>query len=165
MAILCRHCLRNIAFYKTGRQDGGPILKSEFWANVNGNFMDICVLEWCKLFGEEKGKHYWKNVISEPDVFFKDLLKDTNTTENGLKACKKEFRKYRDKFVAHLDSDRTMHIPHLGLAQKSTLYLYDYLLANEDDGEYFYGFPRNASKLYQHYLEMGESVYRKHKRC
>lgn len=32
-------------------------------------------------------------------------------------------RHYRDKFVAHLDSERVMNIPNLDIAKKSTFYL------------------------------------------
>jgi hypothetical protein len=60
--ILCNHFLRNLAFYRTGWRRGGvdqePTLRrkeSQFWVNVNGNFIDICALEWCKLFGDKKG--------------------------------------------------------------------------------------------------------------
>lgn len=77
-AILCCHCLRNLAFYKAGWRDGEFIIKEpyQFWTNVNGNFMDICVLEWCKLFTDKKrGKHYWGKVITDGASFFDGLLK------------------------------------------------------------------------------------------
>ena len=58
-----------------------PIFEGQFWINAIGNFLDICVLEWCKLFGEKRGKHYWREIISDPDSFFQELLNETGLTE------------------------------------------------------------------------------------
>ncbi len=55
--ILCCHFLRNLAFYKAGWRKGELIFKDQFWVNANGNFIDVCVLEWCKLFGDKRGQH------------------------------------------------------------------------------------------------------------
>ena len=40
VAILCCHCLRNLAFYKSGWKDGSLKIDGDFWINVNGNFLD-----------------------------------------------------------------------------------------------------------------------------
>ncbi len=116
-------------------------------------------MEWCKLFGEVRGAHYWKKVISTPDEFFGSLLNEAKVTEAELDDYIKEMRTYRDKFVAHLDSEETMHIPKLDVAHKTASYLYDYLLANEDEGGYFADAPRKASTFYQKYLKEAKSVY------
>jgi hypothetical protein len=59
---LCRHFVANLAYYRTGWTEKHRHLldyrNDNFWRVVNGNFFDICVLEWCKLFADEKGKHY-----------------------------------------------------------------------------------------------------------
>jgi hypothetical protein len=46
-------------------------------------------------------------------------------------------RAYRDKFVARLDAEPVMQIPTLRPARMSVAFLYDYLLAHEDDGGFF----------------------------
>ncbi len=74
VGILCCHCLRNIAYYKEGWRSGKLIFRDQFWVTINGNFMDICVIEWCKLFGDTRGKHYWGKVITEKDKFLTGLL-------------------------------------------------------------------------------------------
>lgn len=157
--ILSCHCLRNLAFYKAGWQDGKLIFKDQFWVNANGNFLKICVMEWCKLFGDVSGAHYWAKVISQPKDFFNGLLQGINITETEFNAYIKEMRTYRDKFIAHLDSDMIMHIPKLDVARKSAAYLYDYLLAKEDEGDFFLDAPSKASTFYQRFLKEGKSVY------
>jgi len=165
VAILCCHCLRNLAYFKAGWHRNELILKDKFWINVNGNFLDICVLEWCKLFGDLRGKHYWGKIITEPKSFYSGMLHELNIEESDLDTLINEMRRYRDKFVAHLDSDKKMYIPsNLTLAQKSVAYLYDYIRANEDEGDFFSDAPRKASAFLEDHFKYGKTVYNELKR-
>src|ERR1035437_6938167 len=137
VAILCCHCLRNLAFYRAGRLGSSLTFQGQFWINVNGNFLDISVLEWCKIFGDSRGKHYWRKVISDHAAFLNGLLQALGMTENELNAYVNEMREYRDKFVAHLDLEEIMQIPRLDVTKNSVSYLYDYLLDYEDEDDYF----------------------------
>ena len=47
---------------------------ASFWRQANANFLDMCVLEWCKLFGDPKGEHYWGRIVSDAAVFEMALL-------------------------------------------------------------------------------------------
>ncbi|MBI2059330.1 MAG: hypothetical protein HYT87_06105 [Nitrospirae bacterium] len=160
MAILCCHCLRNLAFYRAGWRGRTPIFGGQFWRSVNGNFLDVCVLEWCKLFGDERGKHYWRKVISHPDAFFQELLGEIGVAESKLDEHIKEMRTYRDKFVAHLDDEEVMQIPTLTITLKSVSCLYDYLLANEGEPEFFSDAIKYASTFYRRFLVEGEKAYK-----
>ncbi|WP_136524546.1 hypothetical protein [Geomonas ferrireducens] len=86
VAILCCHCLRNLAFYKAGWHNGKSKLKGQFGRNVNSNFLDIAVLEWCKLFADTRGKHFWRKAISGDVSFQNSLLAELGLTEAGGKA-------------------------------------------------------------------------------
>lgn len=159
VAILCCHCLRNLAFYNPGWRDGALLFKEQFWVTANGNFLDICVLEWCKLFADPRGKHYWGKVIADSAAFFDVLLKALGMTRHQLEAYVKEMRTYRDTFVAHLDSEEQMQIPKLHVARQSAAYLYDYLRANEDEGDFFIDAPDTASTLYTRFMNEGKLIY------
>ena len=166
VGILCCHCLRNIAFYMAGWRDGEFIPKkpSQFLINVNGNFIDICVLEWCKLFAEEKkGKHYWGKVITDVAVFFTGLLNSVGMTKNQWEIYMKKMLTYRDKLVAHLDDvdlEEKIYFPELNVACQSAAYLYDYLRSHEDEGDFFIGFPDTALSFYMRFLNEGKLIYR-----
>jgi len=163
VAILCCHCLLNIAFYMAGWRDCKLVTKEprQFWINVNGNFMDICVLEWCKLFADEKrGKHYWGKVITDRASFFDRLMKILGMTRDEFAAYIDEMRSYRDKFVAHLDLNERMQIPKLLVAQQRASYLYDYMRTYEDEGGLFTDAPDTASSFYNRFLKEGKLVYR-----
>ncbi len=160
VGLLSLHCLQNLAFYSAGWRESTLVFKDEFWVRVNGNFFNSCVLEWYKLFVEAGGKHHWKKVISDPDKFFSGLLNELKITETDFNTYIDEMKDYRDKFVAHLDENNTMYPPWLEVALKSASYLYDYLPAHEDLEDSSCDDHEKASTFYQHWLEMGESVYR-----
>jgi hypothetical protein len=159
VALLCCHCLRNLAYYRAGWRNRKPVFSDEFWKTANGNFLDACVLEWCKLFGDARGLHYWGKVITDSEIFFAGLLKELPVTESELDTYVKEMRTYRDKFVAHLDSDLVMNIPRLDLATTSVLYLYKYILANEDDGNFFYGLPSKGAGYFRASIREAKRQY------
>lgn len=160
VARLCCHCLKNLAYYKTGWHTSTDLFKEDqFWKIANNNFLDICVLEWCKLFGEPKGQYSWRKIVTDPQTFFGSLLKELKITEMDFNTYVKGIRIYRDKFVAHLDSERVMNIPKLALAQQSVCYLYDYLLANEDQGNFFPDAPSKAATFYECCFKEGIAVW------
>jgi hypothetical protein len=132
VAILCRHCLRNIAFYRAGWKRGRVRLRveREFWSGANGNFVDIAVLEWCKLFTEHKGKHHWKAIVADATAFRKGLRARLGLSGGEFGKYARTVLHYRDKFIAHLDDDLKMRIPILWPARKSAAYLYDHLLSD-----------------------------------
>ena len=160
IAILCLHCLRHVAYYRSGRNDNGDLIfRSQFWVAANGNFIDICVLEWCKLFGDKRGKHYWRKGLSDPTAFYNSLLDELGMSEDEFNEYITEMRTYRDRYVAHLDLDEKFDVPRLDITRKSVLYLYKYLLDIEDEGGYFDDGPRDASHFYEAAFEEGRAVY------
>jgi len=157
--ILCCHFLRNLAFYKAGWRNRVARRKSQFWVTANGNFLDHCVLEWCKLFADGRGKHHWRKVVTDQDAFLNDMLRTLRLTEDQFETYTNEMRTYRDKFVAHLDLDEIMQIPRLRIARQSVAYLHDYLLSHEDDGGFFPEAPSRAARFYQLYANEAKGVY------
>jgi len=69
-----------MAYYRAGwTQEHIHLLNSvnsrhHFWRQVSVNFIDLCVLEWCKLFAGKKDKHHWRNVVTDPETFKAKLL-------------------------------------------------------------------------------------------
>lgn len=161
VGILCCHFLRNLAFYVAGWRKGEFITKDQFLVNANGNFLDICVLEWCKLFGDSRGKHHWRKVITDQDSFFTGLLQSLKLTNVEFETYVAEMRTYRDKFVAHLDNETVMHPPKMRTARKSVSFLYEYLLANEEEDACFQDAPSSAARFYEYFVWLGRKGYSK----
>ena len=162
--ILCCHCLRNLAFRNAGRRNGSLILNEQFWINVDGNFLDVCTLEWCKLFADARGKHYWRKVVTLEQEFATGLLEKLAISQSEFDEYVKEVKAYRDRFVAHLDDDEKMQIPSLALIRTSASYLYDYILAHEDDGGIFIDAPSCSMDHYAKHLQEGKVAYEKARR-
>lgn len=157
VARLCCHFLRNLAFYRSGLRFN----KQPFWTDVSNNFLDISILEWCKLFGDVRGQHNWRKVITNQTAFLSELLRVVGQTEEGFDSYILEMRAYRDKFIAHLDNEDVMHIPRLRVARKSISFLYDYLLDHEEADDCFFDAPSDAYSHYKLYRLLGRKIYSK----
>ena len=137
VCLLCCHCARNIAYYRVGfvSENGTGDLKqrTQFGATVNGNMLDIAVLEWCKLFADRNARHHWKRVVRDDagqQRFLADLLRHAGIDLHGWKRYLDTTRVYRDKFVAHLDDQNVMNIPSLEVALKCVQFLYSHVQTN-----------------------------------
>lgn len=161
VAILCRHYLRNLAFYRAGWQHGKIRIDSQFWIVANGNFIDIAVLEWCKLFGDPGGKHHWKKVIVDRPSFFVGLLKHIGITKKEFRAYVETVLRYRNKFVAHLDEERIAHIPRMGVARKAVAYLYNYIIRQVEAKAYLPDVNLSACQFYAVMFRQAVSEYRR----
>jgi len=157
--ILCLHFLRNAAYYRSWNAAPGARKREQFWQTLNGNFIDICVLEWCKLFGDMKAMHHWSKCISDPKAFLPELYARTGHDKKAFETYRLEMRAYRDKFVAHLDELNEANIPDLQPALESVRYLYEYLLNVEDDADIFHDAPRTANARYQEHLREGRTAH------
>lgn len=132
--ILCRNFAANLAYYRVGRRPEYLHLQKRpesFWRVISGNAIDMCVLEWCKLFADPKDKHHWSRIVTDPAKFNAELLCYLGIDEAAFDKEIEVMRRYRDKFLAHLDSDEVMNIPSLEIAKQSVWFYFDYLVRNE----------------------------------
>ena len=160
IGILCLHCLRNAAYYRAWNAAPQIRRREQFWISLNGNFIDTCLLEWCKLFGDLRAMHHWSKVVSDPTDFLARLHESTKLDTAQFEAYRLEVRMYRDKFVAHLDNLNSAQIPRIQPAIDSARLLYNYLVAEEDDAGAFHNAPRSANAQYQNYLREGRAAHR-----
>lgn len=103
---------------------------SLFWISVRNNFFNVAVLEWCKVFADKRSKYYYQSVMRQ--YYHKDF--DINS-EIGIVECRlseavKIVRHYRDKFVAHLDDEQTMHTPEFCYMYECANSLYKFVALN-----------------------------------
>lgn len=159
---VCLHCMSNLAYYRAGWQKGALIPNgSQFWKTVNGNCLDQCVLEWCKLFGK-KDPHCWRKIVSNPAEFESDLLRHLTLDMGELKKFVDQMQHYRDKFVAHLDSDEIMDIPKLDIPKASTWFYYTHVVTKEAQQGEISGFEpyMDLTRYYELCEDEAKRVYR-----
>jgi len=158
-AILCCHAIANLASYRAG-WSGKKLTREEgFWRRVNCNFMDIAVLEWCKLFADRRGIHCYMNVLTDPKGFETDLFAHLKVSATDFETYCTGMRTYRDKFVAHLDDNPKAKYPQLDVAIESTKFLFRYLRTIEDSDNYLDGLPRNLDSAYRVVLNDAKASY------
>jgi hypothetical protein len=164
--ILCRNFAVNLAYYRAGRTPEHVVLQdfnlnrhANFWRAVSGNCIDICVLEWCKLLAEPRGKHYWSNIVSDPADFKARLLEYLGIDEAAFQMEIRVMREYRDKFLAHLDSDEVMNIPGLENAKKAVWFYYSQVVRYEATATDLIGVPSDLDSGYAEWECEAREVY------
>jgi hypothetical protein len=161
VALLCCHCLRNIAFYRAGWQHGQLRIRRQFWIGANGNALDIAVLDWCKLFADRKSKHHWKRVVSDHGAFLKGLYAALAMSEKEFRDYVRATLRYRNKFVAHLDEESIMQIPRIRVLRKSSAFLYNHLRA---DALHSLNLPDAPATASDHYAFMYRQAIQEHEK-
>ena len=148
-ALVCFHYTRNLAYYRAG-WDGLLFKKdSEFWKTTNSNFLDLATLEWCKLFGDyDKEKHHWKNIVKNKTKYKQRMLEHSDIDEAEFKKLWNKVRRYRDKFIAHLDSDTEMNTPLMDKTYSTIVFYYNELRKYAEDGFYLDDLPLDLEAYY-----------------
>jgi hypothetical protein len=103
------------------------------------------------LLGDEKDKHFWRNVVTDPAAFEAGLLINLEMTESDFADFAKKIRRYRDKFVAHLDSDAKMDIPRLVVAIAANSFYHKHIVTTEADAGDLFGLADTTEKFAQGY--------------
>lgn len=155
--ILCSSFVRNYAYYTAGWNGADFKVNSDFGSTINGNFLDLCVLEWGKLFGSKKDHHHWRRVVNNGEEFKERMFSMLGKNQNDLNAIHNSMKTYRDKFVAHLDSEETMNIPNVSNALPFVNFYYCEIQKEcthmtglpKDIEEYFNGCTANANSYYE----------------
>jgi hypothetical protein len=148
-----------MAYYRAGWRDAKAIFTSAFWTTANSNFLDIGVLEWCKLFADRNDPHFWRNIIGDAAAFEAGLLAELGITSEARAGYCQEMKTYRDKFIAHLDSEFTMHIPRLELAKESVFYYHAHIASTEQLDGVFVNLPRDLPAYYDKCASDALAVY------
>ena len=166
VVILCASFARNVAYFRAGQSQTGSAARapshecSAFWTQVSANFLDISVLVWCKLLGDEKDRHFWRNVVTDPAAFEASLLANLGMTASDFVDLAKKMRRYRDKFVAHLDSDAKMDIPRLTAALAANSFYHGHIVTVEAAAGDLFGLADTGEKFAKGYEQCFKEAQR-----
>jgi len=165
---VCGYFIRNLAYYRAGFRDNAVGKKElrgrglNLWLHVSSNFLDAAVMEWCKLFGDKNGKHHWSKIVSDTAIFEAGLLQHLGVDADRFAKYIEEIRRYRDKFAAHLDSDRVMHIPDFEMAKSAVEFYHKYIVQKEiQSPEELEGLLTDLDRCYQDATEEAQRIYEK----
>lgn len=166
VARLLRYCIDNVACYRAGwatnsKGERHVVVQRNFWIRANGNFLDIAVTEWCKVFADRKSKHHFARVVPEPATLLAGLTAALGMDEAAYDALIAGVREYRDKFVAHLDDLRVMNIPLMQPLLDSAIFVYDTLCTNEATVVHLTGLQPDAREFYDQRFAEALAEYRR----
>jgi hypothetical protein len=158
VVLVCAHFARNMAYYSAGHSrlmNGSP----QFWITVDGNFIDMAVIEWCKLLGDRRGKHFWANVVTDAPRFETGMLRHLGITADEFAAYVDEMRRYRDKFLAHLDDLAVMNIPFLDRAKSAVEFYHGHVVGQEAGPSDIAGLPPDLEDYYRRCFDEAQAIY------
>jgi hypothetical protein len=167
VVILCRSFARNLAFFRTLQSGRGRRLlerahrNASFWRQINANFFDCAVLEWCKLLGDKGERHHWAQIVSARDRFESELFECLKVDAEAFQGQVIAIRHYRNKFVGHLDSDAVMNLPKLDMPKASVWFYHSYVVTNEispEDLTKLSATPEEFDHGYQKCVEEAERI-------
>lgn len=133
---ICCHFTRNYAYFRAGEEACQNGRASDFWRVANGNFAEISIVEFCKLFGGKQEKHRWQKVISDKVRFRKAIEDSISITFSDFDSYVDEIREYRDKYLSHLDEVDLVPFPALDNAMKAVSVYYQQVLEVEGAGNF-----------------------------
>jgi hypothetical protein len=110
---------------------------------------------------EATGEHAWPNIVSDPAALEAALLSQLSISAVDFEAYRISMHEYRDKFVAHLDSESVMNIPNLDIANASVAFYHNHVASQETSPGDLAGLPESAallSEYYQHCADEAERV-------
>jgi hypothetical protein len=158
VVLLCAHFSRNLAYYRAGH-DRLTNASPSFWITIDANFLDMAVMEWCKLLGDQKGKHFWAKVVTDSSRFKAELLSHLGSSPGELAGYINEMRAYRDQFLAHLDDLPEMEIPFLDRARAAVNFYHRYVVQHEAKPGDLVDLPLDLADYYNHCFAEATTIY------
>src|SRR5205814_528312 len=114
VVVLCHNFLRSFEYYLAAemlpQMHRGTAAYVYVATRLN---LNACVLDWCKLLGDPRGTYRPEEIFEDVAGFESGLLTRLGTDAEGLAAYLTEMRRYRDKYLAHLDDIPTISTPFL----------------------------------------------------
>jgi hypothetical protein len=142
-----------------------PRPRLNFWNVIYGNFLDIAVIEWSKLFGyDRKQPTQWRTLVPEAEHadFQLDLVRAVGLSRQEWHDYQDEIKTYRDKRAAHhassLDPDLPTNFPRFDVALKAARFYYDWILKRMQDRGETHHYPLDLDDYCRIFSEQAREV-------
>ena len=145
-----------------------PSPRLNFWRVIYGNFLDVAVIDWCKLFGSDHEEHqpvHWKSVVpvERHDEFRAGLLDAIGITQAEWEKYWRKMKAYRDKQAAHFNAEyirpeNDPHYPEFDLALEAVYYYYQWILGDMQNREVRHTYPKDIRDYCQRFFEQANEA-------
>jgi len=106
-----------------------PVLN--YWRLINGDLLNLAILDWLEIFGSDLESAHWKIIANneEEKRLFKDnLFKYLEVSPEQWDEKWERLKSFKDDLAAHHLQEGPIAIcPHLDLVLKSSCFYYEYL--------------------------------------
>ena len=151
--------VRNVAYHRSLLKQKDNF-EQNYWILIFNNFLEIAVLEWCKVFGSNTDTTHWTKYIDVDDQagFRSNLWKRLNLTEQEWKDYRQKMKDYRDKVVAHDEyNPKITNYPDFSHALESCYFYYE-ILIKELRLLKCYDYPDNLEEYFNRSLKQAEKI-------
>ena len=168
VVLLCCSFARNLAYYRVLWSEEHKHLLDlsnfhvDFWRAVSSNFLEMCVLEWCKLFGDKRGKHYWGKIVTDVSGFEAGMLRHLGLEADAFEKEICVMRLYRDRFIAHLDSDYVANVPRFDVHKKAVWFYHAHIVNHEANPGDLAKLPLDIERGYEETEDKARAIYSLH---
>lgn len=100
-----------------------------------------------------------KNTVENHTDFRTGLINRAGIDQFQLNTYTREMRRYRDKFVAHLDSDEVAYPPNLQIGLDSVAYYQAHILDYDQNNSIFQGLPKDIAEYHDQCSREAAGIY------
>jgi len=145
------YVVRNVAHHRS-LQKYKDEFNQNYWIIIFNNFLDIAVLEWCKVFGSRNEATHWSNHVKDQDTFRQELLSRLKLSQEEWGEYWESIKEYRDNAVAHHGYiPNGTDYPDFSYALVACYYYYE-ILINELRSLKVYDYPDDLEKYFNNSL-------------
>ncbi|KAB2823089.1 hypothetical protein [Aliivibrio finisterrensis] len=104
------------------------------YTHISNTLLSDATIQWCKLFGTDSESTHWKKLIINHSGFREYLFETIKQDKNGFREYQLSMLTFRDKWVAHYESNFPHGtVPLFEIAVSSATALQEYLKLNQPE--------------------------------
>ncbi len=158
---MCRDFIREISYHRA-MLPYTDNLRTNIWIYTFNNYIDMAVLNWCHLFGNNSDDLHWMRVIEDADTFRDNFLKIVGLNFDEWKAYRKTIKDYRNKDVAHIEVRPETTVPEMDIAITATCIYYSAALEELKTFGNYEALPADLGGYYAEVSELANSYVNEH---
>ena len=156
-----RDFIRDIAYHRA-MLPYAKNLRTNIWIYTFNNFLNMAVLNWCHLFGNNSDDLHWLKIINDSNAFRDGLLQTIGTNLDDWKVYRKTVTDYRNKDVAHIEVRPEGQAPEMDKAIIAASFYYRTALDELKTYSSYAELPDDLNHFYNEVSELATDYVKNH---
>ncbi len=159
VALKCADMVRQLSYHRAIHLQKNQFkFKLNFWIYMYNNAIDMAVLDWVHLFGNDKDDLHWKNIVQDIETFRADLFSALDVNREIWEGNWRKIKEYRNKDVAHIEIRPISYIPEMDLALKATCFYYSHIICELEKLGNYTRWPKDLLSYYEKSLQQSKGI-------